>query len=244
MNDQNLPDDFRIFLQSVRGKRARVVVDHILQHGFITTEDLEARYRYKHPPRAIRDVREQGVPIDSFVVKDSTGRSIAAYRFGDPSLVQLGRIGGRRVFPKSLKTALYQQQSGRCAVCVDSYDARYLQVDHRVPYEVAGEPENSGDLSQYMLVCGSCNRAKSWSCEHCDNLLLHHNPQLCQVCYWANPQQYTHIALRASRRLEIVWSEDEIVDYENLAQLASDDNKILPDYVKAVLRRYLQSQGR
>lgn len=242
MSDHSLPDDFRAFLQSVHGKRARVVVDHILQHGFITTEDLEIRYGYKHPPRAIRDVREQGIPIETFGVKDSAGRSIAAYRFGDPSLVRQGRSGGRRVFPKALKAALYQRQDGRCAICLDHYDARYLQVDHRVPYEVAGEPDDSSEPDQFMLLCGSCNRAKSWSCEHCDNLLIHHDLRRCQDCYWANPHQYAHIALRPVRRIEIVWSEGSVAEYERLRQMALDKNEALPDFVKTVLRRYLQSQ--
>lgn len=93
-----------------------------------------------------------------------------------------------------------------------------------------------------MLLCGSCNRAKSWSCEHCDNLLIHHDLRRCQDCYWANPHQYAHIALRPVRRIEIVWSEGSVAEYERLRQMALDKNEALPDFVKTVLRRYLQSQ--
>jgi hypothetical protein len=49
-------------LKAVTNKRARIVIDHILEHGFITTEELETQYGYKHPPRAARDVRGQGIP--------------------------------------------------------------------------------------------------------------------------------------------------------------------------------------
>lgn len=45
-------------------------------------------------------------------------------------------------------------------------DERDLQIDHRVPYEVAGE-SNELKTEDFMLLCGSANRAKSWSCEHC-----------------------------------------------------------------------------
>ena len=31
--------------------------------------------------------------------------------------------------------------------------------------------------SEYMLLCGSCNRAKSWSCEHCANWLEEESPR-------------------------------------------------------------------
>jgi hypothetical protein len=44
------------------------VIDHILQYGFITTEDLENTYGYNHPPRAARDVREAGIPLETFKV--------------------------------------------------------------------------------------------------------------------------------------------------------------------------------
>lgn len=50
----------RELLPSIRNKRARVVIEHILEHGYITTEQLEKDYGYNHPPRAARDVREVG----------------------------------------------------------------------------------------------------------------------------------------------------------------------------------------
>ena len=153
----------------VTNKRARIVIEHILEHGFITTEDLEKTYGYNHPPRAVRDVRELGIPIETFRVKSSDGRSIAAYRFVEDGEIQQARIQGRKVFPKSLKDQLYQNSGGKCAVCQSSFEARYLQVDHRVPYEVAGDVSDDWVVDEYMLVCGSCNRAKSWSCEHCIN---------------------------------------------------------------------------
>ena len=106
MNKSPLSPELLALLAAVQGKRARIVVDHILQQGFITTEELETAYGYKHPPRAIRDVREQGVPIETFAVKNTQGRSIAAYRFADQSQIQQGRIGGRKSFSKAFKNTL------------------------------------------------------------------------------------------------------------------------------------------
>lgn len=60
MSALKLPQDFLDRIGRVTGKRSRVVVEHILEHGFITTDDLEQTYGYMHPPRAVRDVREQG----------------------------------------------------------------------------------------------------------------------------------------------------------------------------------------
>ncbi|EDX75007.1 hypothetical protein MC7420_881 [Coleofasciculus chthonoplastes PCC 7420] len=84
-NSQQLPDDFIKICQSVTAKRPRSVIDHIMQYGFVTTEELKETYGYNHPPRAARDVRELGIPLKTFRVTGSDGRKIAAYKFGDIS---------------------------------------------------------------------------------------------------------------------------------------------------------------
>jgi hypothetical protein len=239
MSSAEYPEAFLRLLQSVKGKRARVVVDHILEHGFITTEELENTYGYSHPPRAIQDVRDQGVPIETFSVKNAAGRTIAAYRFGDVSQILPGRIGGRKLFPKSLKRELLQQSGSRCAVCLTVFEERYLQIDHRVPYQVIGDLRAERQASDYMLLCGSCNRAKSWSCEHCANGLQIKDPILCQSCYWANPEDYQHIALRPVRRLDLTWTEAEIEIYDKLMQQAQASGENLPDFIKKILKNIL-----
>jgi len=236
MSKQELPEDL---IKSVTGKRARIVVDHILKHGFITTEELEKTYGYSHPPRAARDVREQGIPLETFRVKSSDGRSIAAYRFGDSSQIREGRLGGRKVFPKEFKGNLYEESSGRCAICAGKFEERYLQVDHRIPYEVAGdESPLERDAQDYMLLCASCNRAKSWSCEHCPNWVAK-SPNVCTRCYWAFPQGHSHIALREVRRTDILWDEDEIQVYEQLKRAAQESEFPIPEYVKKVIKNHL-----
>ena len=46
----NLPKDFIALCHSVTAKRPKTVIDHILEHGFITTEELKETYGYNHPP--------------------------------------------------------------------------------------------------------------------------------------------------------------------------------------------------
>lgn len=232
----NLSEEFLLLLRSIKGKRARIVVDHILAHEFITTEDLEITYGYKHPPRAIRDVRDQGVPLETFAVKNAQGKTIAAYRFGEFVSAGQLKIGGRKLFPKAFKQQLITQTGSRCEICLEQYAARYLQIDHRIPYAVAGDPDLTPE--NYMLVCGSCNRAKSWSCEHCLNWLEKKDPMICRSCYWANPHEYSHIALREIRRLTLTWSENEISAYHNLAQRASDMGMNLIAFVKQLLATF------
>ncbi len=225
--------------KNIANKRARIVIEHILKHGFITTEELEKKYGYNHPPRAARDVREAGIPLETFRVKDTEGRTIAAYRFGDLMQVRKGRLQGRQTFPKQFKAALYEKQNGKCAVCSGNFESRYLQVDHRVPYEVAGESQGELNPEHFMLVCGSCNRAKSWSCEHCENGLKEKSPSVCLKCYWANPENYVHIALREIRRADIVWEEEEVQIYEKLKRQAEQNSSPLPEFVKKVVKRFV-----
>jgi len=238
VNNPELSPELLALLAAIQGKRARIVVEHILQSGFITTEELETLYGYKHPPRAIRDVREQGVPIETFTVKSTDGRAIAAYRFGKQNQIQEGRIGGRKTFPKAFKRQLIVQQGRQCAICSTAYEERYLQIDHRIPYGIGGDKEQR-DPTDYMLICGSCNRAKSWSCEHCSNFQDIKNPDLCLHCYWAMPTDYDHIGLRPIRRLDITWSEDEISQFEQLKTAAENQN--LPEYIKKILKDHLSN---
>ncbi len=233
----NLPEEFIKKLKSVNAKRPKTVIDHILENGFVTTEELSQLYGYDHAPRAARDVRELGIPLETFRVKGKSGRRIAAYRFGDLSKIRDSKIAGRRIWPKELKNDLVSLNGERCASCFTIFEKRYLQIDHRVPYEVGGEPEGELNISDYMLLCGSCNRAKSWSCEHCKNWKEDHLIEVCKTCYWANPQDYQHIALRLIRRLDITWTDVEVPDYEKLVKMSKHAEKELPDFVKECLRR-------
>ncbi len=229
------PPEFLELLAAVTAKRPRIVIDHILKHGYVTTEELENLYGYKHAPRAARDVREQGIPLETFNVKNSDGRTIAAYRFGNISNITQSKLGGRKIFSKAFKTQLLEKQNHHCAICGTRYEERYLQIDHRVPYEVAGERERN--IEEYMLVCGSCNRAKSWSCEHCQNWQTEKSSDICIACYWANPQTHQHIAMKPIRRIELIWTEAEVADFEKLAQQAGNTN--LAEYIKQALKNLL-----
>lgn len=245
MQQPRLPKWFLDQLKSITAKRPRAVIEHILKHGHVTTEELAAKYGYRHPPRGARDVREQGIPLETFFLKDSRGRRMAAYKFADVSEVRNEFLGGRRQFTKEFKDLLYKDHGGRCAICLQPFEKRYLQVDHRVPYEVAGETLTGGRRTlEYLLLCGSCNRAKSWSCEHCSNWQSQKSVFVCQTCYWASPEGYTHVAMVEMRRVEVVWTADEISHYEKLKAEAAVARLPLPEYVRTLLKapRHKQSE--
>jgi len=243
MKTKKVPDEILKILDTITNKRAKIVIQHILDNGFITTEQLEKDYGYNHPPRAARDVRESGIPLETYRVKSSDGRSIAAYKFGDLSKIKKGKLHGRQVFSKTLKNQLYIDGAEKCYMCTGYFEKRYLQIDHRVPYEISGDPLNAEqNPSNFMLLCGSCNRAKSWSCEHCPNWLDKKLSKICKTCYWANPTEYNHIALKEIRRLDLQWEGDEIKIYEKLKSYAKKYEVDLPEFVKKIVAKILNNR--
>lgn len=194
---KNLPKEFLEKCKTITAKRPRIVVDHILKHGYITTQDLKDKYGYNHPPRAARDVRENGIPLDTFKVTGSDGRKIAAYRFSKAKYTNLQKHQGRTGISKAIKQKLIEKYGCRCFIYLEEMDEQELQIDHRVPYEIGGD-DNSADQNagNFMLLCGSANRAKSWSCEHCKNRNKLMKIEICHKCYWAYPENYEHVAMR------------------------------------------------
>lgn len=240
MTKPKLPKEFIKLCKKVKAKRPRTVIDHILKYGFITTQDLKDKYGYNHPPRAVRDVKENGIPVEMFRVEGSDGRKIAAYRFGDPEKARFGKLIGRTAFTKKLKQDLTRNFGAKCAIYLEPFDERDLQIDHRIPFEVIGDSlEGDFQTEDFMLLCGSANRAKSWSCEHCANWLEQKDPNICRSCYWAYPEQYTHIAMRPVRRLDIMWTGDEVEVYDRLKKKTEKLQQGMPAYVKKLIDKNL-----
>lgn len=224
---------------AVTSKRPQNVIHHILIHGFITTEELSEQYNYDHPPRAARDVRENGIPLETFwVTSKKTGRKIGAYRFADPSLLTGGRVGGRKAFSKQFKIDLIKRYGARSVLTNEPLEPRYLQIDHRIPYEVAGN-SNSEDVESFMLLDASAQRAKSWSCEHCKNFITLKDPAICRSCFWAYPEKYSHVAMRQERRLDVVWTAEETTLYDQFLSSAARATKTPQQLIKELVKEYL-----
>lgn len=234
-DSRQLPDDFLKLCRSVTAKRPKTVIDHILQYGFVSTEELKETYGYSHQPRGARDVREKGIPLETFYVTGSDGRKIAAYRFGDPSRARFSRLSGRTGLSKQIRDTLVKQHGCKCFIYLEEVSDRELQIDHRVPFEVDGEPDLRPE--NFMLLCGSANRAKSWSCEHCDNWKNIKDKSICLSCYWAYPESYEHIAMRQIRRIDLLWDGEDIEAYERLKQHAINVGRALPEFVKEIIDR-------
>ena len=233
------PKEFLELCASVTGKRPKTVIDHILKHGHITTEELKNKYGYDHPPRAARDVRELGIQLETFRVAAANGRKIAAYRFADPTKKQFRRFSGRTGLSKKIKEQLIEEYGCQCFIYLEKMDEANLQIDHRVPYEVAGDSDEL-KIDDFMLLCGSANRAKSWSCEHCENWKNIKDKNICLSCYWAYPEKYNHVAMRQIRRIDLVWQGEEVAQYDQLKADAAKSGLEIPQFVKDILAKVLK----
>ena len=153
-----------------------------------------------------------------------------------------GRIGGRIAFPKKFKKQLVEKYDSRDAFSRTQLDARYLQIDHRVPYEVAGNEANISNLDEFMLLDSSSQRAKSWSCENCSNFTTTKLVDNCRECFWAYPESYTHVALEQERRLVVKWTgEEEIDNYEKLSTQAERLSISTQEAVKQIIYEHFSN---
>ena len=235
-----ISQELRKYIAGIKAKRARVVLDHILQYGYITTKDLQETYGYDHPPRAAKDVRDNGIQLKT-TMGVVNGKRMAVYTFAENSIIETGKKGGRRPFTKTLKNELLTRDGEQCGLCKRQFPGNVLQIDHKVPYEVVGDKEGALDARDFMLVCASCNRAKSWTCEHCSNWQITKTIEMCQSCMFGSPDNYTHIAMRQERSLTVSWYNEDVYVYDNLKENATIADKSIEDYVKGILKTHIQN---
>ena len=135
-----------------------------------------------------------------------------------------------------MKQALIEKYGSKCFVYQEPLDEAVLQVDHRIPYEIGGEHDET-DIDYYMLLCPSANRAKSWTCEHSPNW-KQKDVSYCLKCFWAYPESYDHVAGKVAKIITVVFTGNEIEDYCKLIQLAGEEQA--QSLIKRIIHEYLQ----
>lgn len=199
--------------------RSRVLVEHILDNGYMTTAML-ASLGYDHPPRAAADVRDRGIPLQT-VVKTVDGKRIGHYRF--PDNLELDRdASGRIAIPNKFQREVLEHYGTIDIFTGVAWDSGQLQIDHRVPFRISGDPKKPFDVADFMPVSPAMNRVKSWACEACPNW-SEKSLATCKSCYWAGPDRsYEHVATIPERRLALVWQAHEVQEFERLLEHSSD----------------------
>lgn len=225
-----LPEKYVAELKAVKKRRAGRVIAVMLEKGRVTQAELEAM-GYTHGPRAVRDVRELG--FDVVTARGADG--FAVYAFDKPSTGNaLAKSRGRTVLEKKLRKALADEYGAKDFITLEPVALSELQVDHRIPYEIGGEPDHS-DLTKFMLLTLASNRAKSHACENCPNWAAK-DAAMCEECFWAHPEGYGHIAGRAERRLPLVFFGE---DAETVARAQNrHGDAIVEEAKKAVVATF------
>ncbi len=208
----------------VCSSRAAFVLGEILQHGEISSETIRNQ-GFIHGARAVGDVRDNGIPLTTLKTKSNDGRSIARYVLGSASEIKRHKFGGRVAFPTRLKADLIAEFGEICAISKQELPVSELQIDHRIPYYIAGDINSERNIDEFMLLSRSMQRSKSWACESCENIKSHFDVSICKTCYWAFPETYDHIAMKRERRIDIIFLEDEIDAFERLKLLAKEKSQ-------------------
>ncbi|MGC8477451.1 MAG: hypothetical protein ACP5NP_13945 [Acetobacteraceae bacterium] len=207
-------------LAAYPNSRSSKALRAMMEGGSVTTRDLN-RLGYDHPPRAIGDARDAGIPVITERIVTADGRRMARYRLGRADDIHHDRHLGRSTLPKAFKQALLLRYGAVDAITGATLPPAVLQIDHRVPFRIAGDAGLAQrDTSAFMLLDASSQRAKSWSCEHCPNFLGARDPATCQTCFWAFPEAYSHIATREIRRTDIVWMGEDVPVHDRLRRTA------------------------
>lgn len=218
------------------GKRPRTVLELILEKGEVSTYEL-GELGYDQPPRAAQDLKEHGVRLKTkFGKHPETNARMAIYMLAEVDDEVNGSFTGRVAFPKKFREEVLAFFKNRCNICNMEYNARSLQLDHRVPYLLGGEADKFR-LQDFQALCNSHQRAKSWECEHCGNRTLA-NAEVCAKCYWSIPDgPYQHVAMRDERRLDLTFVDAEVKDYQRLEATAKKESKAITTVAKAAIKK-------
>lgn len=217
-----------IITQAIAGnasKRAKFVLKYILEHGACTTSELE-KAGYKHPPRAVRDLKDAGVDIEMVTEPYKDPITNNQKRRGRYVLRGVMDANSRKPLTKRFSDSV--KASGRCESCGTTVEK--LQADHRVPFAVGGETVPHV-LDEFMPLCSSCNRSKSWECEHCPNWTVK-DVGVCESCYWSGPDSYDHIATRQVRR--VMFELDDPVLIGAWDENGVDVKELVEDYLRTL----------
>lgn len=208
----------------VCSSRAVYVIEEIIKNGSISSETIRNK-GFIHGARAVGDVRDNGIPLITLKTKSHDGKSIARYVFGPASEIKRHKFGGRIAFPARLKTDLISEQGTACSISMQELPESELQIDHRIPYYIAGDINSERDTAEFMLLSRSMQRSKSWACEHCENIKTIFDVNICKSCYWAYPEDYDHIAMKRERRIDLIFPEEQIELFDRLKSEAVKKSK-------------------
>lgn len=222
-------------------RRARKVLEMLIEtEDEVTTLEMQA-VGLGDPASAIRDLKDKGIRMTKRTLTVEGRRTASYWILTAEEAGSSDRLEGRTAIPVAFRRELFEAWDSQCAICLTKFPTRLLQPDHRVPFRVAGEVD-AFRVEDFMPLCGSHNRQKSFECERCPNYEVG-DLAVCNSCYWASPEGYEHVATLPQRNVSITFrSEVEVALFNEMGVLADEADLSLPDWIKRSVREQIAEE--
>jgi len=218
--------------QSVRRmetKRTRVCVKLMSDGRWYSAQRITELTGYRHPNRAITDVRQHGYEVESRIVRTADGKNIVEWRL--VSKTPIGQLKRRASLSKSETDAIFRRDNYTCALCRTKYDADFLRVDHREPVSRslrgnAFSKDEPNWMRRFQTLCQICNYEKREICKKCTR-------DACLGCELYEPEKYGGLMLRL---------ESEALG--RFAKKAQESSVSLQELMRRILLNWLKTSER
>ncbi len=218
--------------------RAQKMLRWLLEHGSISTYDIE-KLEYGHPPRVAQDLKDAGIIIKRIWGQHpETGNRMGIYVLGAEAPITKNTFSGRKALSRNLENQIYEHYGIRCNMDAFEHGKRALQADHRIPYLVGGDPDRF-DVSDWQLLCGSHQQRKKHECENCDNMKIK-EVEICNGCFWAFPENYSHVAMKPLRRIDTSWGQEDMDTFNRLKGFPEEKGIDLTEAIRRIVRKYFE----
>jgi hypothetical protein len=208
--------EFLDLLVSNFSKRGNFVRDTMLTKGSVTRWDmLGAGY----DPVAVCDLTSLGVTVSTKMISEK-GKSSMEYTLNPQAFID--RAESRMFMTPKERRRFFRSYGCKCLTCSLTLDPRSLQVDHRIPFILVGNSlVKLEGYSALKPACPSCNSTREDICRECIKKRgTNHEVLECRTCYWAYPENYTHIAGTHRSLILVASTRDDPSKLEQVREFA------------------------
>ena len=139
-------------------KRAKVLKELMKDGKWYSADDIREITGYKHPNRAITDLRQFGYIVEQrYVIRD--GKRVAEWKL--LSVTPVKEAKHRFTLSKSDARKIFQRDNYTCVLCKEKYDEKFLRVDHKIPISRVGNhldiKKDKNWMDKFQTMCIVCN---------------------------------------------------------------------------------------
>lgn len=178
-------------------KRAKVCVKLMSDGEWYSAQRITELTGYRHPNRAMTDVRQSGYEVQSRFVQTSDGKRVVEWKLASP--VPTKPLKKRIALTKTEMETIFKRDNYTCALCKNKYDSDFLRVDHKEPISRSrrGNDFSKTDpdwMDRFQTLCLICNYEKREICKNCQR-------DSCVSCELYDPQKYQGILIKLDKDL-------------------------------------------